>query len=292
MIDGREFRTLEAAYFDLGSRLALMDREGIGLQVVSPLPELLGYWLDADVAIQLAGLTNVTAAKIQTAAPGRIAALGMLPLQDIPSAVAMVPELAESGLHGIEVGSNVNGHSIADPMFDPVWEALTRHDLAVWVHGARPAGTERLLGPGMLVNVIAIPQDCTLAIASFIATDVLARHPTLKLGFAHGGGGFGALLDRLEFVWQNYPALHDTSSISPRQYAKRFCYDTVTYSVPYLRYLLDAFGADNLICGTDGPTAGTQYDCANFVMEACRGDGASAEKILSGNATRFFGLPA
>ena len=290
VIEGREFRTLDRAYFDLDARLALMDREKIGMQVVSPLPELLGYWLQADIAIELARLTNAAAADAQGAAPARIAGLGMLPLQDIAASVAMVAQVAAAGLRGVEVGSNVNGCSIADPMFDPVWAELVRHDLGVWVHGLRPAGTERLLGPAMMVNVIGIPQDTALAIASFITTDVLARHPGLKLGFAHGGGSFGALLDRLDFVWREYPSVRKTSNLSPREYVRRFSFDTVTYSVPYLRYLLDAFGADSLICGTDGPTAGTQYDCEGFVMQACAGDAATAAKLLSGNAARFFGL--
>jgi aminocarboxymuconate-semialdehyde decarboxylase len=115
MIDGHEFRTLDRAYFDLDSRLALMDREAIDMQVVSPLPELLGYWLDTGVAVELARLTNESVALTQAAAPRRIAGLGMLPLQDISRAVAMVDEIVALGLRGIQVGSNVNGRSIADP---------------------------------------------------------------------------------------------------------------------------------------------------------------------------------
>jgi len=290
MIDGREFRTLERAYFDLEARLVVMDRERIRLQVVSPLPELLGYWLQADVATELARLTNAAAAAAQKAAPQRIAALGMLPLQDIPASVAMVAELVAAGLKGVEVGSNVNGRSVADPVFDPVWVEIARHGLAVWVHGIRPAGVERLLGPPLMANVIGIPNDTALAITSFITTDVLARVPGLKLGFAHGGGSFGALLDRLDYVWREYPAVRKTSSMSPREYVRRFSFDTITYSVPYLRYLLDAYGADSLLCGTDGPTAGTQYDCEAFVMDACSGDASIAAKLLSGNAQRFFNL--
>lgn len=290
VIDGREFRTLDRAYFDLDARLALMAREHIGVQVVSPLPELLGYWLDAEIATELARLTNAAVRDAQRKAPGRIAGLGMLPLQDIATSVAMVAELAAAGLSGVEVGSNVNGRSIADPVFDPVWTEIVRRGLVVWVHGLRPAGSERLLGPAMMVNVIGIPQDTALAIASFITTDVLARHPGLKLGFAHGGGSFGALLDRMDYVWREYPAVRQTSRLSPREYVRRFCFDTVTYSVPYLRYLMDAFGADTLVCGTDGPTTGTQYGCEAFAMEACAGDTALAAQLLSGNAARFFNL--
>lgn len=290
MIDGREFRTLDRAYFDLDARLALMDRERIDLQVVSPLPELLGYWLEPDIAAELCRLTNAAVAAAQTEAAGRIAGLGMLPLQDLTASVEMVAELAAMGLRGVHVGSNVDGRSIADPHFDPVWAEIVRHGLVIWVHGIRPAGAERLLGPGLMVNVIGIPQDTSLAIASFITTDVLARHPGLKLGFAHGGGSFGALLDRMDFVWREYPAVRKTSRLSPREYTRHFCFDTVTYSVPYLRYLLEAFGSDTLVCGTDGPTTGTQYACEPFVMEACAGDAAVAAKLLSGNAARFFGL--
>jgi aminocarboxymuconate-semialdehyde decarboxylase len=189
----------------------------------------------------------------------------------------------------VQVGSNVNGRSIADPVFEPVLAELAKHGLAVFVHGLKPAGTERLLGPGLMVNVIGIPGDTSSAIASFIATDVLARHPALKLGFAHGGGSFGALLDRMEFVWQEFPSFRKGGTTSPREYVRRFYFDTVTYSVPYLRYLIEAYGVDTLICGTDGPGP-SQSRLDKFVSEACRGDAVAAEKILSRNAARFLDL--
>lgn len=290
LIDGREFRVLDAAYFDLNKRLELMDKEGIDIQIVSPLPELLGYWLDTDIAVELANLTNAAAARMQRAAPGRIYGIGMLPLQSIQASLDMIPELIELGLKGIEVGSNVNGQSIADPMFDPIWSALSLNNLCVLVHGIRPAGIERLIGPGILVNTIAIPQDATLAIASFMTTDVLAKHPDLRLGFVHAGGSIGALIDRMDFVWRNYPALGKTTSVSPRDYIRRFYFDTVTYSVPYLKYLLEVFGENRLFCGTDGPTSGTQYDCKNFIGSACEWNEVQMRKLLSDNAKQFFGL--
>jgi aminocarboxymuconate-semialdehyde decarboxylase len=289
IIDGREYRVFDRGYFDLDARFEMMEREGIDLQVISPLPELLGHWLDADTAAQLAELCNSTIADAVRSAPDRLAGVGMLPLQDAERSIAMVDSLCALGLKGVHAGSNVNGRSIADPAFDPVFAALAERGLALFVHGLKPAGTERLLGPGLMVNVIGIPGDTASAIASFIMTDVLARHPRLKLGFAHGGGTFGAVLDRMEFVWQHYPSFRKDGIVSPREYVRRFYFDTITYSVPYLRLLIDACGVDAMMCGTDGPAPSHIRQDA-FIGEACGDDRVTAEKILSRNAARFLGL--
>jgi aminocarboxymuconate-semialdehyde decarboxylase len=290
VIDGRDFRVIERPYFDLEARLALMDRQGVALQVVSPLPELLSYWLAADTATEVSRLTNRTIASAVRAARGRLEGLGMLPLQDVERSLAMIPELAELGLRGIEVGSNVDGRSIAGAAFDPVFAELARRGMAVMVHGSRPPAPERLLGPPLMGNVIGIPQEGASALASFIASDVLAKHPDLRLCFVHGGGAFGSLLDRMDYVWREHPAVRSVSATSPRDYVRKFFFDTVTYSVPYLRYLMDAFGIETLACGTDGPSEAGGEWLEAFILEACRGDEAAAEQILWKNAARFLGL--
>jgi aminocarboxymuconate-semialdehyde decarboxylase len=289
-IDGKPFRAIDRASFDIGARLEWMQREGIDVQVLSPLPELLGHWLSTNTAVELAKLTNTTIATAVRAAPDRLVGLGMLPWQDVALARDMVAGIATMGLKGVEVGSNIDGRSIADPVFDPVFAELARHRLALFVHGSRPPAPERILGPGIMVNVVGVPQDCASAIASFITSDVLARHPGLKLGFAHAGGTFGALLDRMDYVWREFPALHETTNCSPRDYVRRFYFDNVTYSVPYLRYLADAFGIDTLMSGSDGPTRGSQQDLAGLALEVCRGDRGEAEKMLWRNAARFLDL--
>jgi len=292
MIDGKQFRIIERAYFDVDARLAWMDRHGVTLQVVSPLPELLSHWLSADTAYELAEVTNCTIAELVNANPRKFAGLGMLPLQDIDRSAKMVASLAAMGLRGIEAASNVVGRSLADRRHDPIFVELARHDLAIFVHGSRPAGSERFLGPPIMDNVIGVPQDCGAVVASFIATDVLARHPTLRLGFAHGGGTFGALLDRMDFVWHEFDSLRGTSKIPPREYVRRFYFDSVTYSAPYLRYLIGNFGADSLMCGTDGPAVGAQSELGTLIHEACGVNAPAVEKIKWRNAMRFLGLTA
>lgn len=289
MIDGREFRVFDTAYWDVEQRLAVMDGEGVDLQVLSPLPELLSYWLAADTAEAVARHTNAAMAEAVAKAGGRLAALGMLPLQDLDRALPMVAELAKAGLKGVMVGSNINGVSIADARFDPILEALAANDLAIMVHGVRPAGTERLLGSPMMGAVIGVPQDAAMAVASFIMTDVLGRHPDLRLGFVHGGGSFASMLDRLGHVWEHFPQLQTTGGLSPADYVRRFYFDTVVFSRDYLTYLIKAYGPDGLVAGSDGPTAIGQTGLDAFIRSAAPDD-ETAEKILWRNAARFLKL--
>lgn len=291
-INGSLYRVLERAYFDLDTRLANMDADGVDVQVISPLPELLGHWLPASTATALARLLNQVIADAIVAAPGRIEGLGMLPMQDIDAAVAMVPELAAKGLKGIHVGSNINGRSIAEAHFYPVFTALEKHNLAMFVHGLRPAAVERALGHKMINNIIGIPHDCGLAVASFITTDVLATFPKLRIGFAHAGGTIGSVLWRMDHVWHESAGFRQDSSVAPSQYIKKFFFDTITYSSSDLQHCMQKFGVETFICGSDGPAAGAQQNLQKFVEQACLSDMAAVEAVLSKNTCRFLNLDA
>lgn len=290
VINGQRYRVIERAYFDLAARLSAMDRDGVDLQVISPLPELLSYWLELPTAVAMAELVNQVTADAVQAAPGRLEGLGMLPLQDITTSVQMVSQLSELGLRGVQVGSNVNGVSIASSEFDPVFAALEAHNLCVFVHGIRPAGIERLLGPRLMGNVIGIPQDGASAIASFITTDILGKFPALRLGFAHAGGSFGSVLGRMNFVWREHDLFRQDATVSPCDYVRKFFFDTITYSVPDLQHLMLTFGIDGFMCGSDGPTLKTQRGLEQFVVQASDGDEAVAEKMLWRNSLRFLDI--
>jgi aminocarboxymuconate-semialdehyde decarboxylase len=292
LIDGKEFRIFEPAYWDVEGRLDYMDREGITIQVLSPLPELLGYWFSAPTTEALASCIHKTMASAVAKSPTRLSAIGMLPLQDVEASLRTCRQIKELGLRGVLIASNVNGVSIADERFYPVYAELERLGLSITVHGYRPAGTERMLGSALLPPIIGVPQDATAALASFIMTDILGRFPKLKLGFVHGGGTFGAVLSRMDHVWREFPVMQTAVKTSPKDYVRRFYFDTVTFSADYLSYLLKAFGADGMMAGTDGPTPIGQRGLEKFVMEACDGDVAVAEKILWRNAERFFDLGA
>jgi aminocarboxymuconate-semialdehyde decarboxylase len=189
----------------------------------------------------------------------------------------------------VHVGSHVNGISLADERFLPFLEAAEDCGLVVFVHGLKPGGTERLLGSPLMAPVFGVPHETTMTIGSLIMKDILGRFPRLKLVFAHGGGGIGAVLDRFELVWNKFEIMQVNGEISPLEYARRFYYDTVTFGPEYLGYLVSRLGAERFVAGTDGPTEIGQTDLPGFLGKA----GLSEKQqhlIMHGNAAGLLGL--
>ena len=289
MVGGRPYRQIDERCWDVPRRLSAMDEDGIGMQVLSPMPELLSHWLPAEAATEMARLLNRTIAAMVRHAPDRLAGLGMVPMQDPPRAVGMLREVAEMGLLGIEVGSNIGGVPPADPRFDAVWAEAERLGLCVFVHAVRPVGTDRLLGAG-LEPLVAFPLDTALAAAGFLTTDAAGRFPALRLGFSHGGGALASILPRLAFGRGVHGAMQ-AALPDPRETARRFFYDSLVYDPQTLRHLIATFGADRIMAGTDFPFAIRQPGLAGWL----EGAGLAEDElraIASGTALRFLGLSA
>jgi aminocarboxymuconate-semialdehyde decarboxylase len=290
MINGKIYRTISDGCWDTPRRIADMTEMGLTLQAVSPMPELFSYWLPAPAADELLRYINDQIAAAVAQSDGRLAALGAVPLQDIDLAIAEMHRVKRDlGFAGIEVGSNVNGRPIGAPEFDPFFAAAVELDMAVFVHAVRPAGMERLIGPPQLQQAIGYPTDVGLAACSVITGNVLARHPTLRIAFSHGGGTLGLLLPRLEQATQVFEKLRDAVTGSPRAQARRLFYDALVFDAATLRHLVDLFGDTQVMIGTDYPFAFRDRTPARRI-EAAIPDAAARARLLHGNASRFLGL--
>jgi aminocarboxymuconate-semialdehyde decarboxylase len=288
VIGGRDFRAIDDRSWDVGRRVADMDADGISIQALSPMPELLSHWLDAASALEMAHHVNGAIAGMTAEAPGRLVGLGMVPMQAPELAARELERLKADGFAGIEIGSNINGLSPADPRFDVVYAEAERLGLAVFVHALKPLGTDRLVGPAGLEALIAFPVDTGLAVAGFITGGVLERFPRLRVAFSHGGGALSAILPRLASGWAGNEALR-AAFPSPVETARRLFYDSLVYDPTTLRHLIGLFGASRIMAGTDYPYAIRQPDVGAWL------DGADltpdeAISIRGGTARRFLGL--
>jgi aminocarboxymuconate-semialdehyde decarboxylase len=253
VIAGRQFRIFESFYWNVGERIRRLDEEGIALQVISPLPELLSYWLAPDAAESITDFMNEFVAGMVAAAPERFAGMGSVALQDPARAVRQLAHLKDLGLRGVHIGSHVNGVSIADSRFLPFYEAAEALGLFLFVHGIKPGGAALMLGPPLMPAVVGVPQETAVAISSLIMTDILGRFPRLKFVFSHGGGTIASLMGRFQAVWKEFEPMRKALAMPPEDYLRRFYYDTVVFSPEYLSYLTKRFGATQLVAGTDGP---------------------------------------
>jgi aminocarboxymuconate-semialdehyde decarboxylase len=156
VISGNIYRTVSDQAWDVEVRREDMARLGVERHVLSPMPELLSYWLDAEDGAMLSRYLNETLANMVARAPGRFSALGAAPLQDLDRALQELEfALGTLGLAGIEVGSNVGGVPIGDPRFWPFFEAAEACGAAIFVHPLRPVGMDRLVGPASLEQIVA-----------------------------------------------------------------------------------------------------------------------------------------
>jgi aminocarboxymuconate-semialdehyde decarboxylase len=273
-----------------GRRIEYMDEHGIGMQVLSPLPELFGYWFEPTATAVLCRHVNDTIAAMVESAPTRFAGLGSLPMNDAALAISEARRLKTLGFAGVEIGSNVNGISPADPRYAEILACVNELGLSVFVHGVRPAVEGRLVGPEVLGPIVGIPMDTALCVASFIGARVLETLPNLRVAFSHGGGGIGAVLDRFQHVWNVMPDLKKALPDRPLEEARRYWYDILTFSPDYTRFLIQSLGPDRLFVGTDFPAGGMGLMDPAAFLQQLQLPKDSYERIAHRNARAFLGI--
>ena len=290
MIDGKNYRTVSDKCWDTAKRLADFEAMGLQLQVISPMPELLSYWLEPKDGAVLTRFLNDQMAAMVAESSGKLRALGAVPLQDMDLALRELRSImATPGFAGVEIGSNINGKPIGDAQFDPFFEACEALNAAVFVHALRPTGMERLVGPAPLEQVLGYPSDVGLAAASVLTTNLITRRPKLRIAFSHGGGTLAMLLPRLQQGWGVFPALKNAITSAPSEQARQLFYDTLVFDTSTLQRLVALFGATQLMIGTDYPfnfcesTPVAQIEKAGF-------DSATIELLVQDNAKRFLGM--
>jgi aminocarboxymuconate-semialdehyde decarboxylase len=289
MIAGKLYRTVSDRCWDVARRLEDLPGMGLSLQVVSPMPELLSYWMAPEAAQQLLRYLNDQIAAMVLASGGALKGFGAVPLQDVDLAIRELEYAVRVlGFPGVEIGSNINGEPVGSPRFDAFFEACVALDAAVFVHAIRPAGMERLVGPPPLQQVLGYPGDVGLAAASVVTGGLLQRHPGLRIAFSHGGGTFASLLPRLQQGWQVFPALRESLPEAPTEQARRLFYDTLVFDAPTLRHLLHSFGPQALMLGSDHPFNFHEH-APLWRLDEAGLDDATQRALAFDNARRFLG---
>lgn len=292
MVSGAPFRTVSHQCWDCAVRTADMDARGIDQQVLSPMPELLSYWMAPEDGAAMCRYLNEVIATMVAKAPARFFGLGAVPLQDVPLAIRELERVVkEMGLSGVEIAGNVGGRVIGDRVFLPFFEAAAKWGATVFVHPLRPTGMERLVGPPALEQVLAFPGETGLAAASLITGGTMERVPNLRIAFSHGGGTLSALLPRLRHAWSTLPPVRDAVPADPASTARRMYFDDLVYDAATIHRLIDAFGASQILVGSDYPFAIMDAAPANR-LESLNLPTEARAMLRSLNARRWLGLEA
>ena len=290
MISGKLYRTVSDGSWSVPRRIEQMSEMRVTRQVLSPMPELLSYWLPLDDAKVLIRYLNEQIAEMCQAAPERFVALGCVPLQDTESALREL-EFVKKNLNfaGVEIASHVNGVSIGDARFEPFFAAAESLGAAIFVHALRPAGQDRIVG-AFPEQAVCFPGDVALACASMITGGVASRHPKLRIAFSHGGGTMSILMPRLVHAWNMFPKAKESLQESPADIARRFYYDELVFDPEAVKFLVKQFGASQICVGTDYPFALGDWTPMK-TLQAAELDATTLKAVTSVNARRFLGLP-
>ena len=182
--------TLHDRLYDIDAQLQDMDRAGVDMAVLTCN---LGW----DAPLDDCALINDSLARIQARHPGRFVGLAHAPVLEDAGLREIERAVYELGLRGATVASQVDGLPLDSPRLGPFYRFVCERDLPVFVHPAQLPGGYARFGEYDLARILGRELDLQLAATRLIAGRVLEEFPTLRIVFAHFGGGIAAIKERL-----------------------------------------------------------------------------------------------
>jgi aminocarboxymuconate-semialdehyde decarboxylase len=282
--DGYTYTWYREEFFDIGLELRKMDAQSVDMRVLSlSTPNVYDWHGDRQLAITR--LMNDALADIVKAHPDRFAGVGSLPLDNVEASIVELERIiGELGLHGLVIGSNIDGVQMNDRRFEPLWAKIDELRLPVFEHPMFPPNTRN--EEFELPLRIGFAFDTTTAATRMIYSGIFERYPNFPYIMAHTGGALLPLLQRLDNGYRLFPDCRKYIKRLPSEYAKQLYYDTASFYEPTILMAHGIVGPDRLLWGSDAPMIGAD----SSLIEGLPLSAADKTKILGGNAAKLFKL--
>ena len=263
---------------------------GIDIQALSPAPNQCYYWTEPELGLQLSRVVNDRLAEIVATWPQRFVALGTVPLQKVDLAIVELERCVKRlGLRGVEINPSVNGLDLTDSRLglDKFFAKAQALDVVIFIHPIGFTQGQRLMDH-YFNNVIGNPMETTIAASHLIFDGVMERYPKLKIVLPHGGGYLAHYWARMDHAHRARPDCRTVIKKAPSRYLDRFFFDTITFDTRMLGQMIDKYGPEHVLLGTDYPYDMGEEDPVELIRSVPRLRSAGRALIEGGNAARLL----
>lgn len=265
----------------IDEQIKAMDRAGVDRAVLH-----VGVWLDwAD--LRAARVINDRMAEVAAQYPDRIIPLAHVPPLDPEGQRELRRAVVDLGFKGVGINTHINGILLDDERLFPFYKIVSDLEVPIVVHPAselplaHPHGMEQF----NLTRNLGRAFDTTINIARLMLSGTLDRFPKLRFVFAHMGGAFFALKNRLN------PSFWDRRAKGFfDKYKRRIFVDTAPpfWSPEEIRFAVYMMGEGQVVMGSDFPTIGLLANSVRIIQKA-ETTARIKKKVLGENARRLFG---
>ncbi len=289
-LDGKPFRTVDRRLWDGAARRDWVRSRGWAQQVLSPIPVAMEVAASGE-DVALASAINDDIAAVVESSDDTLAGLGCLPLHDPEASSRELRRIAALGLRGIEIGTHAGPWEIDDPEVVRLLAEASTLGLAVFVHPVH-GGRQVVRRPGAAYDFgLGMTTDTALAAAALVLGGSLGQLPDLRIGFSHGCGTFAMAWPRLQLGAEIFEK-QDVAGLD--QLVRRVYIDSLVFDPALLGTLVERFGPDRLLFGTDDPFFPDEPDSGIARIRAAHAAGTlpyAGDPIaaLAANARAFLG---
>jgi uncharacterized protein len=283
---------------DPQQRLKDQDRDGVQAEVLYGILGTIEYLGDAEAGWEVCRIYNDWLADFCKTAPNRLIGLPVIPGTDIEQALAEFKRVSKYGFKGIELGCSDNMVPLFETKWEPLWSALVDNGMAIHIHGRGQAWpsmahwSKKEQSAANALMVSKVPFNFVPVVAAVILGGMLERHPKLNVVLGESGiGWIPALLDRMDYEWEEAFRGELELTMKPSEYWRRQCKATFQYDEVGV-HLLKFLGVETLMWASDFPhPQGTWPDSADFIHKQFGHLPADVQhKIVAGNAVEFYKL--
>ena len=294
----RGFDAAPKSVWDPAYRLKDQDRDGVQAEVIYTSMGMPLFGLDdAELRFACFRAFNDWAAEYCSHDLNRLVPLGLITLEDIPSAVAELERIARKGMKGAMIWAEPpDDRPYSHRDYEPFWAAAQSLSMPLSLHiltarqgtGANPTG-----GSGFLLSLATLHHQIERSLSVLVYGGVLEKFPGLRIVSAENDVGWMAyFMYRLDTVQNRLGALGGMKlPMRASEYIKRQVYATFIAD-PVFVDSLQRFGPENIMWSSDYPHTAATFPRSQEIVNKRFGTlpEDKLRKIVHDTAAQVYGL--